>query len=120
MIFNLTQHQATPEQVAAGVTAPTNDAKAQIVKLLTIGELPTSVQLQNRADALAEICEGWGQRTAMIGGAPFLMSYLEKSLKAVGIKPLYAFSKRVVLEVTQDDGQVLKKVTFKHLGFIDA
>lgn len=120
MILNLTQHPATPEQIAAGVVAPERDTKIQIVKLLTINDLPISAQLQNRADALAEICEGWGHKTAMIGGAPFLMSYLEKSLKAAGIKPLYAFSKRVVLESVQENGEVLKKMIFKHLGFVEA
>ena len=34
MILNLTQHAATDDQIAAGVTEPDADSKAQIQRLL--------------------------------------------------------------------------------------
>ena len=40
MIFNLTQHPATPEQLAAEVFDPTPEQRAEIVQLLTFDELP--------------------------------------------------------------------------------
>jgi hypothetical protein len=55
---------------------------------------------------------------AMIGGAPFFMSTLEKTLKEYGIKPLYAFSKRESVE-ENENGIIIKKSIFKHIGFVE-
>jgi len=62
----------------------------------------------------------WWGPSAMIGGAPFLMSRLIKELQEVNITPLYAFSVRESVDEPQPDGGIKKIVVFKHRGFIPA
>jgi len=115
-ILNLTQHPATPDQVAAGVVEPKD--KARVRELLTFNELPTPEELKERVKALTEIVLEEGFSKAMIGGAPYLMYPLEIRLRTQGILPLYAFSKREIEEIQLPDGSVKKTLVFKHLGFV--
>jgi len=117
MIINLTQHKPTQEQIEAGVIEP-NEIKSNIQTLLTFDEIPTKEEIEDRAFRLARIAYEEGADKALIGGAPYLMSALENELKKLKIQPLYAFSKRVVEEVTTENGTE-KKVFFKHEGFIE-
>ena len=57
---------------------------------------------------------------AMIGGAPYLMSELEKELWYRGIEPVYSFSRRESVESTDAEGNVTKTSVFKHIGFVSA
>ena len=116
-ILNLTQHKPTEEQIKAGVIEPT-EIKSDIQTLLTFDDIPSKEEMEERAFRLARICVEEGLNKAMIGGAPYFMSTLEKVLKDNGIQPLYSFSKRVVEEVETENG-VEKKVIFKHLGFVE-
>ena len=116
-IINLTQHSSTPEQ---GVIDLLDEEKSYLVKLLTFTSIPTSEDILNRAIALADMAHFNGATHAMVGGAPYLMSTLEKVLKEMGIIPLYAFSERVSEEVTNPDGSVTKVNVFKHMGFVKA
>ena len=110
MRLNLTQHQATPEQ---GCTEP-ND-KSRVQRLLTFDEIPSEGETASRAIELATIAIQEGATEAMIGGAHFFMRALEDALIGKGILPLYAFSKREVVE----NGP--KKVAiFRHIGFVPA
>jgi hypothetical protein len=119
MIINLTQHAATPEQIAQGVINPSDEDKAAIAELLTFEEIPTSRDMALAALSLAAIAETYGVKKAMIGGAPFFMSTLEKALKSRKIMPVYAFSKRESAEESQPDGSVRKINVFKHVGFVE-
>src|SRR5438094_459333 len=102
-ILNLTQHAAAPEQIAAGVVEPAD--KAAVQRLLTFEEPPTFSDICTRAKTLAEIAIASGFATAMIGGAPFLMGPLERCLRGyAGVKPLYSFSRREVVETVQEGG----------------
>lgn len=116
MIINLTQHPATAEQVAAGVQDLPNSEMLRM--LLTFDRLPIRIEIEGRAKALAMMAEAAGADAAMIGGAPFLMSKLEAELLNRGIRPMYAFSKRIVKETKNFDGTVTKTSTFAHEGFI--
>ena len=117
MILNLTQHKPTEEQIKAGVIDP-SEIKSEIQALLTFDEIPSKEEMEERAIRLARIVYSEGINKAMIGGAPYFMSTLERVLKENGIQPLYAFSKRVVEEVETENG-FEKKVIFKHLGFVE-
>lgn len=117
LVLNLTQHQATPEQVAAGVLEPEN--KAAIQAAITFDTLPTCQEIENRATLVAAIAKGSSCSKAMIGGAPFFMSALERQLLKVGVTPLYAFSERVSIEESLPDGTVKKTNIFKHVGFVE-
>jgi hypothetical protein len=115
-IVNLTQHAATAEQIAAGVVEP--PLKEEVCRLITFEDLPTIEKIRWRAGVVASIAKVSGCEAAMIGGAPFFMAPLERALVAVGVKPLYAFSKRESAEEKQPDGSVKKTQVFRHIGFV--
>jgi hypothetical protein len=130
-ILNLTQHTATPEQIAAGVIEiALPEAKRKLVELLTFDTLPTPFQVRGRSYEIAglaawefivpptETTEGVRYTHAMIGGAPYLMAPLEVALRAHGITPMYAFSVRESVDQTQPDGSVRKIAVFRHAGFV--
>lgn len=129
-ILNLTQHLATPEQIAAGVIDLPAEARDTVVALLTFGELPSRDDIGARANDIAQIAalmssaedrddgsSGFADR-AMIGGAPYLMAPLEAALRDVGVTPVYAFSVRKSTEQVQPDGSVRKYNIFRHIGFV--
>lgn len=129
-ILNLTQHKATPEQIAQGVIELPPMIADMIKRASTFDEIPDKQFLFEKARYIAGLAltvaapnyrrDDLGQITkAMIGGALFFMSALEKALINVGIQPVYAFSVRQSTE-TQVDGVVTKINTFKHAGFVQA
>ena len=115
-IINLTQHQATQEQIAQGVIECTK--ATEVRSLLTFTTIPSQEEMEERAKRIAEIAKEQSCDSAMIGGAPYFMSSLEKALREVGIKPVYAFSVRQSVEKTLPDGTVQKLNVFKHVGFV--
>lgn len=117
-ILNLTQHPATPEQVAAGVYEPQN--KKEVQYLLTFTDIPTKRDVCVRAMALTNIALTEGAKRVMIGGAPYLMGVLERTLLENGVQPLYSFSERRSVETHQPDGSVTKTNVFVHEGWIPA
>lgn len=128
-ILNLTQHKATNDQLAAGVIDLPEDNRTKLQELLSFDELPSVRQLRDRASSVTELAydalynkEDGDLITdeVMIGGAPFFMGYLETFLRRKGLKPVYAFSRRVTEEQQQADGTVKKIAVFKHEGFVPA
>lgn len=118
-IINFTQHNATEEQVAAGVI---DSIPAQVrAEVLTFSSLPTVEEIWSRADKAVGLITPHVEpgTQVMIGGAPFFMGALEAVLKAAGYKPVYAFSERVSVDVTQPDGSVVKTSKFAHKGFVE-
>jgi hypothetical protein len=125
MYVNLTQHNATPEQVTAGVVDLPPERQHYLRGLLTYEEIPCAEEIRERADDIAalaeEAAEFFGEHVrAMIGGAPYLMSSLEDALRATGIEPVYAFSARESVEEALPDGSVRKTTVFRHVGFVPA
>ncbi len=131
-ILNLTQHQATAEQIAAGVEDMHEKESEKLKKLLTFDEIPSEDGILNRARAIAFLAASQNFAVcdddeavkpythAMIGGAPFLMSALESCLLDDFLTPVYAFSQRQSVEELQEDGSVKKVNVFKHAGFVPA
>lgn len=134
MILNLTQHDATPEQLEAGVVNVPEQHKAELVRLLTFNEPPSPTEIRDRARDLVMLARWayadltnngevgkWGVGSfglkVMIGGAPFLMPDLDHELFAHGMQAVYAFSRRESVEAMVD-GKVVKTSTFKHVGFV--
>lgn len=74
--------------------------------------------LQGWAKRLADYAVSNGFRSVMIGGAHYFMSYLEQALFAAKVRPLYYFSKRVVVEKQNPDGSVSKVSQFVHDGWV--
>jgi len=124
MIINLTQHAASQEQIDAGVVDLPPEDRAQLVRLLTFDSIPSQDEIEDRAESIALLAdymadESPGQ-SAMIGGAPYLMSALEQALANQRIAPLYAFSIRESVEQHMPDGSVRKVNVFRHAGFVGA
>ena len=125
-IINLTQHAATADQVAAGVVEL--QQKEELFGLLTFDELPSEEEINDRAARIAALASSEVDRlsengvecgSVMIGGAGWLLSSLEYYLKDMGLKPMYAFAKRVSVDTKKEDGSVVKTAVFKHLGFVE-
>lgn len=121
-IINLTQHWITEEQREAGVENLPEDKMEELRKLLTFNEVPTQDYMVRRAEIIGDMLTGvefWGRQTemkAMIGGfQPFMPILANMLLTRFGIKPVYAFTKRVAVE----DGNGTKTSVFKHVGFVD-
>ncbi len=117
-MLNLTLHLPTKEQSEAGVVEASPEIKSQVKALLTFESLPSKEKIQKRAEKLAAIAVD--HKSALIGGAPWLMSWLEWHLKSKGVQPFYSFSQRVSVEKVMEDGSVKKTNVFRHLGFIKA
>ena len=125
-ILNLTQHAATPEQLAAGVVDLTPAQRAVVSQWLTFETPPSRLDIQTRARLLAQAADDDSSmigevgpfEAAMIGGAPYLMGPLEEALWDVRITPLYTFSKRESVETIGSDGSVTKTNVFRHGGFV--
>jgi hypothetical protein len=122
MIINLTQHDASPEQIEAGVVDLRGPFLKDLRELLTFTELPTPDDMNLRALLISRLALGglFGRQDkyAMIGGAPFFMTVLQDALLHHGITPVYAFSQRVSKDEKQQDGSIKKSQVFKHLGFV--
>lgn len=122
-ILNLTQHQATADQIADGVFEPSTEVKAEVKKLLTFDShvisTPTIIS-RNAKDLANLVAKEFNPRdtAVMIGGAPFFMSALANELTAVGYTVLYSFTDRVSIDVKNEDGTITKTSVFKHLGFV--
>ena len=123
-ILNLTQHSATPEQVADGVIDLTGESLEELIECLTFDEYPDETEILARVESITTLAACWQDMvdadSAMIGGAPWLTAPLTRGLQRKGIRPLFAYTKRVSSEVATPDGGVRKVSTFKHLGFIPA
>jgi hypothetical protein len=125
MIVNLTQHKATQDQIKAGVVDLSGRALEALTKALTFDALPTQDETLRRAAFIAhlvsgdsKVADGLRADSAMIGGAPYLMGPLEAALREVGVRALYAFSRRESVEQTLPDGAVRKVNVFVHEGFV--
>lgn len=119
IIINLTQHQLTQEQLQGAVQV-CNDVRDEVIKLITFNGLPTAGEIKDNASRLAEICRDMHASHAVIGGAPYFMGPLEQALRRVGVTPLYAFTERVAVEVTDPNtGEVTKTSKFNFAGWIE-
>lgn len=123
-VLNLTQHRATDEQIEDGVFDLHPEHQEKLKRLLTFNDLPPAIEVavnaELAADLAADVAAAAGCRHVMIGGAPFLMSPLQRALKKRGLVPLYAFSRRESVEEKLPDGSVRKTAVFRHQGFVAA
>ena len=125
MILNLTQHPATPEQIAQGVVDLPKEWRAELSRLLTVDDLPSQAEIQDRCEAVAALIFQTEADDApyavMIGGAPWMMANLVRALRNAGVvQCLAAFSRRESVERTDPaTGAVTKTAVFRHIGFVE-
>lgn len=128
LFINLTQHNASAEQLLEGEWVLKGQSFPEVRELLTFNDIPNKDIIKDRANKLAQ----WAlsllvqvdpdhnkEWYVLIGGAPYLMSNLENTLNRWST-PVYSFSKRESIETLQSDGSVVKTSIFKHVGFIEA
>lgn len=117
-MYNLTQHPASAEQIAAGVVDPSPTDKQAIVELLTFDSIPTSLDVWQRAHDILAIAKNAGHTQVMIGGAPYLITEMVSQAPLYRLTCAHAFTIRESAEITQPDGSVKKVAIFRHMGFV--
>lgn len=122
-ILNLTQHQATADQIANGVFEPTPAQKARIKEILTFDssvlKYPEIIE-ERAAEMCALVTQFYSSVKVklMIGGASFFMGPLGNKLTHIGYEVVYSFTDRVSVDQVNEDGTITKTSVFKHLGFV--
>ncbi len=116
MIINLTMHSPTPAQEEDGLISLPREKAQELHSLLLFTEKPSEWVIKRRAEEIARLAVGYER--ALIGGAPYLASALEAALRASGVKPVYAFTARNVIETVNQDGSITKTSVFDHIGWV--
>ena len=129
-ILNLTQHLATPDQIAAGVRDLSGWDLERLLKAITFESLPDAQEMLSRARQIATLVHHYPVHTTrdniytlpavMIGGAPYFMPMLQRVLVQEGCEVLYAFARRESVDTIAPDGSIHKTSVFRHAGFVSA
>jgi hypothetical protein len=125
-ILNLTQHNATADQLASGIIDLPADFQTALKSLLTFPTTYTRADLEYRAlqihELIRDMCgEHFGAPPkhaldgVMIGGMPSFMPVLEATLVSKGIRVGYACTERQSID-KEIDGKVVKTAIFVHAG----
>ena len=121
MILNLTQHNATADQINVGINDLTVDFQTALKGLLTFPTQYTRADLEYRALQIHELIRdfcGTSEEVlegVMIGGMPSFMPVLESVLISKGIKVGYACTERKSVD-KEVDGKIIKTAVFVHAG----
>ena len=122
-IWNATQHLATPDQVTVGIVDVPQPLRARMARAMTFAELPSATVMRLSAQEIVNYLREAGAKPGdrvMVGGAPYMIPHLLSELDSVGLRPVFAFTRRESEEVAQPDGSVRKVSVFRHLGFVSA
>ena len=121
MILNLTQHNATKDQIYAGIIDMPVDFQTTLKGLLTFPTQYTRADLEYRALQIHELVRDFCGTSkevlegVMIGGMPSFMPVLESVLISKGIKVGYACTERKSVD-KEVDNKIIKTAVFVHAG----
>ena len=121
MILNLTQHNATADQINAGINDIPVDFQNTLKGLLTFPTQYTRDDLEYRSLQIHELVRDFCGTSkevlegVMIGGMPSFMPVLESVLISKGIKVGYACTERKSVD-KEVDGKIIKTAVFVHAG----
>lgn len=121
MILNLTQHNATADQINAGINDLPVDFQTTLKGLLTFPTQYTRDDLEYRSLQIHELVRDFCGTSkevlegVMIGGMPSFMPVLESVLISKGIKVGYACTERKSVD-KEVDGKIIKTAVFVHAG----
>ena len=118
-ILNLTQHNATADQLAAGIIDLPAEFKQELAEIITFPALYTKHDLELRARRVYSLildlpCD-IPVDGVMIGGMPSFMPVLEKELVECGFRVGYACTERQSVD-KEVDGKIIKTAIFVHVG----
>lgn len=127
-ILNLTQHLATPDQVAAGVVDLSGRHLERLLAAITFENLPSEREIRQRAKKVLALVHLYPVKVGnyftlpavMIGGAPYFMPALQCALRQDNVEVLYAFARRESVDTLAPDGSIRKTSVFRHAGFVSA
>ncbi len=120
-ILNLTQHNATKDQLATGIIDLPVDFQIVLKDLLTFPTTYTRSDLEKRALQIHELIRDFCGTSlevlegVMIGGMPSFMPVLEATLVSKGIRVGYACTERKSVD-KEVDGKIIKTAVFVHAG----
>lgn len=118
-ILNLTQHNATADQLAAGIIDLPAEFKAELVKIITFPAIYDKYELELRArrvySLILDLPCNIKVDGVMIGGMPSFMPVLEKELVECGVRVGYACTERQSVD-KEVDGKIIKTAIFVHVG----
>ena len=121
MILNLTQHNATADQINAGINDLPVDFQNTLKGLLTFPTQYTRADLEYRSLQIHELVRDFCGTSkevlegVMIGGMPSFMPVLESVLISKGIKVGYACTERKSVD-KEVDNKIIKTAVFVHAG----
>lgn len=126
MILNLTQHNATKDQIYAGIIDMPADFQTALKGLLTFPTTYTRADLEYRALQIHELIRDMcgapkcsppkhSLDGVMIGGMPSFMPVLEAILVSKGIRVGYACTERQSID-KEVDCKIIKTAVFVHAG----
>lgn len=121
MILNLTQHNATADQINVGINDLPVDFQTTLKGLLTFPTQYTRDDLEYRSLQIHELVRDFCGTSkevlegVMIGGMPSFMPVLESVLISKGIKVGYACTERKSVD-KEVDGKIIKTAVFVHAG----
>ena len=121
MILNLTQHNATADQINVGINDLPVDFQTTLKGLLTFPTQYTRDDLEYRSLQIHELVRDFCGTSkevlegVMIGGMPSFMPVLESVLISKGIKVGYACTERKSVDKKVDD-KIIKTAVFVHAG----
>ena len=115
-VVNLTQHNATVEQIKDGVFDLPDQLRQRLVELLTFPADYSRDDLEKAAQGIVSLVKEVDCFRTMIGGMPSFMPVLERALAKEGCAVGYARTERVSVDQVQADGSVRKVSVFQHAG----
>ena len=118
-VFNLTKHQMTPDQIAAGgLNVPSAQAATELHDFVV---MPTAADMQLRASALMSLAQEAGAVAGdgvMLAGAMYFIPPLVDAARDAGFVPTLSFTQRVAVEKPLEDGSVKLEYIFRHEGWM--
>ena len=124
IILNLTIRSLSQEQIDLGIVSLTGPKLIKLCEYHTFIEPPGEFLIHSSAKGIVSLAEEFFKENdlpigkVVIGGAPYLISELERRLFSIGATPYYNFSRKVVNRITSLENLSSKESKFKHIALI--
>ena len=117
-IINLTQHDATQDQLDAGVVNLIGEAAYKLKQAYRFNYVPSAEEKNRRVREIVQIAIDCKAEKALLDGPAWLTSALERELAVHEISAVYSFSMYPIIMTMEGDGTLVKRQRIKHMTFI--